>query len=216
MTDFKAIDDSYDDEGPSGKGKAAPVRLGTLGPGVIDVVTDAGSPTFLVHQGRGLEGVTGIGKNGDRMQPFPLSELPWAVPSLQDVVVAHEHDDPHALFIDIRHFIGAAAVVPDERWIDLLAGWALLTYRAEDVHHLPLILIHGVPERGKTRLAKWEQETVNQITEAFGVVGELSPKSPNSPEQVIATTYQGDFGDFGENGAGDPDRTARAAMAEGA
>jgi hypothetical protein len=83
-----------------------------------------------------------------------LKELPWAVPVVDEVSRAFDGDAGSELFADVRMFIKAAAVLPDERWADLLAGWVLLTFRAEDVHYLPLILIHGVPERGKSRLGK--------------------------------------------------------------
>ena len=127
----------------------------TLLSGIVDVVEANGEPAFLMQTpDGGIELISELETGDEVLRPFPKSEIPWALPRYTAVLEAFESDSPDELYIDLKNFISTAAGLPDTRWADLLSAWTLLTYRLESVHYLPLIYIHGVPERGKTRLGK--------------------------------------------------------------
>ncbi len=139
-----------------GAAKARPKTFATLLPGLADVVLGDDGPAFLMrlaHPGT-CELLADFESNSGVLVPFPITEMPWALPRHANVLNALKHDSALELFIDLRAFILTAAYLPDERWADLLAAWVLLTYRMEDIHYLLILLLHGVPERGKTRAAK--------------------------------------------------------------
>lgn len=123
--------------------------------GLVDVVQTENGPAYLMKVSDGDYPVLHeLAIDAVRHVPFPASEVPWSLPRRDVVLEAIQWDTVGALFTDLRAYVSASVALPDDRWADILAAYVLLTYRAEDVHHLPILYVHGVPERGKTRLAK--------------------------------------------------------------
>jgi hypothetical protein len=119
------------------------VDVVTLSDGTLGlVVIDSGKPR-IVPEWKGF-------------RPWPRERLPYLpVPAAADVE-AHLKAGAPAPFDELVAHISCAVMLPSpsDPWARLLAGWVLGTYLMERHRYYPLLLLEGLPERGKTRLGK--------------------------------------------------------------
>jgi hypothetical protein len=97
--------------------------------------------------------------NGRSVAPPSRDKVPF--PGAKDVfpqaveVMRHYHeDDDGSLYDDIVTFLKNNTVLPDEKYYDLLAAWAMHTYLMEKFHYSPYLWFYATYMRGKSRTGK--------------------------------------------------------------
>ncbi len=119
----------------------------------IDVVElKDGTLAWVVATASGIE----IVSEWEGEIPWHRKYLPWdSIPRAEDVHRAMESGAVCPFEELVEYLLERVFLPSPERiWAILLASWVIGTYFLDDFDHFPLILIEGLPERGKTRLGK--------------------------------------------------------------
>jgi hypothetical protein len=127
-------------------GAETTAMVGTIGPGIVDVVADGGAVAVVSP--------TGISE--EHRVPWALTSLPWRpIPTRAGVEAAIKNGAPAPLDA-LRRLLTERVVLPKPTgpWASLLAAWILGTYLLHRFTYWPLLLLEGPPERGKTRAGK--------------------------------------------------------------
>jgi hypothetical protein len=111
-------------------------------------------PAFLMKDGRELLLLGQVAAGTQPGYPPPKAQIPWQLPNASDVEKCYTHDKDGTLYDDLVRYLKSVSELPGEGYYDLLATWVLHTYLLEHVHYSPIIWLHAVQERGKTRTGK--------------------------------------------------------------
>lgn len=125
-------------------------------PGLVDlVVDDGGNVAYLVKNEQSLEVATVWDIDGVLYSPPGKEQLPFVLPSANEVISWYKADNDKKLFEDVLSYLKRFSYLPDNQWL-LVACKVFLTYLQDhpDIHYLPMIYFYAVPERGKSRTGK--------------------------------------------------------------
>ncbi|MGD8238246.1 MAG: hypothetical protein PVH68_06835, partial [Armatimonadota bacterium] len=150
---------------PPAHAHASPPRHCALFDGLVDLVQADGLPAFLVRAGRPEAAyaprvVQRAAVHGKPVLPPEPDAIPWLLPRAHEVL-AHFHagrecppETDARLYADLVAHHRAASQLPDAALYGLLALWDMHTYLLEHFHYSPIICLHGLPERGKSRTGR--------------------------------------------------------------
>ena len=139
--------------------------LTMTGPGVIDVVSFSGRPSFLMKKGAGLEAgleiVPVFENDGITCTPPSENQIPWLLPRGEEILSFHDlqaelspAEQNAALWDDLVAYHRSISELPGDAFYDLFAAWDFHTYLTEKIQYSPIICLFAVPERGKSRTGK--------------------------------------------------------------
>ena len=151
------------------KEKELPPKLSANFPGLIDVVWDEGQVKFLMEDGS-LE--TDVEVDGILTKTPPKDKLGFSLPNYENIL---RHKNLHTtdvsdvkdvsdhvsecledtkLLEELIEYHKESAELPDERLYILIAAWDFHTHMQERAEYSPIIFFAGLPEKGKSRMAK--------------------------------------------------------------
>lgn len=126
--------------------------------GLVDLVDDGGEVRFLIHteNGHGLDLLDAWRIDDKTYVPPAKDLLPWLLPRAEQVFTAHETDDATSLFADLVSYYKSLSELPSSAYYKLLAAFTFHTYTLDfpQTTHSPELVLHAVPERGKSRTGK--------------------------------------------------------------
>ncbi|RLB40403.1 MAG: hypothetical protein DRH12_10075 [Deltaproteobacteria bacterium] len=125
--------------------------------GLVDLVMDdEGRVAFL------YKGDTGTLKirhsfgdpNGHVVFPPPTEGIPFDILPAKKILKAAKDDNDLRLYQDLVEQIKPISVLPADEYHHLCAVYVLFTYLPEVMPYYPYLYFFGLPERGKSRIAK--------------------------------------------------------------
>lgn len=123
-------------------------------PGLIDIVSHKNKLHFLVKDGQELKLMPEIELNGQVYQPPTKEQLPWLIPSYEEVKFAFDKDEARQLFNELIEYHKEVSFLPSEEYYLLLTAWVFHSYLLESFDYSPILCLSAVPERGKSRTGK--------------------------------------------------------------
>jgi hypothetical protein len=141
--------------------------------GLVEIVSDdTGGPKFLIKDGDSL-----VVKDRYEMPkcvylPPPSQAIVWTPPRVNNVMNHITADSDQQLFTDLVEYHKGISELPDENYYRFLAAWDMHTYLMEKFEYSPIIWLHAIPARGKSRTAKgityvsWRGIILNTVREA--------------------------------------------------
>lgn len=123
-------------------------------PGLVDIVTHKDKLHFLVKDGQELKLLSEVELNGQTYQPPSKEQLPWLIPTFENVKFAYEKDDHKDLFNELVRYHEDISYLPSEEYYILFAAWVFHTYLLDSFNYSPILCFSAVPERGKSRTGK--------------------------------------------------------------
>ncbi|MGB8658572.1 MAG: hypothetical protein WCE90_12445 [Candidatus Zixiibacteriota bacterium] len=146
--------------GPSEKTKRQ-VRYTANFEDLVDLVEHEGKTAFLVKEGDGVRIQSEISLDGVEYLPPLKGKLPWLLCPGKEVVKLFEAERSTSdekmysqLYDDLWARQSEISELPSEEHYDLVTAWVLHTYLMESFQYSPIICLHAVPERGKSRTGK--------------------------------------------------------------
>jgi hypothetical protein len=121
---------------------------------LVDVVQANGGPVFLVRGPDGLELALEVEIDGKRIVPPQRNTMPWLLARGDQAMAHYDGDTDAQLYAALAAYHQAASTLPDPAMYGLLALWDMHTYLLERLHYSPIVVLCGLPERGKTRTGK--------------------------------------------------------------
>lgn len=91
-------------------------------------------------------------KGGKEMIMDLLQHISWDLPEKIDIGRSPKTEDLPRLQARIARYLRRYVWIKDERAYDLLACWAILSYFRKEYHYIPLIILDGATEAGKSTL----------------------------------------------------------------
>lgn len=91
-------------------------------------------------------------KGGKEMIMDLLHHISWDLPEKIDIGRSPKMEDLPRLEARIVRYLRRYVWIKDERAYDLLACWAILSYFRKDFHYIPLIILDGATDAGKSTL----------------------------------------------------------------
>ncbi len=129
--------------------------------GLVDLVENDGKTAFLVKEGDGVIIKSEISLDGVEYLPPPKGKVPWLLCPGKEVVKIFEAEKSTSdkkmyaqLYDDLWAHLSEISELPSAEHYDLATAWVLHTYLMESFQYSPIICLHAVPERGKSRTGK--------------------------------------------------------------
>jgi hypothetical protein len=140
--------------------------------GLVDLVEEDGSVCFLVAVNT-IEVVDRwMAEDGTIMVPPPPVAIPYEVlPASR--VMAYLKDDDTALYYSVVELLRTVSELPTEEHYHLCTVYPYFTHKAEAAPYFPYLWFFGLPERGKSRIAKvltklsWRGLYTETLNEAY-------------------------------------------------
>uniref|UniRef100_A0A7V3NVE2 DUF3631 domain-containing protein n=1 Tax=candidate division WOR-3 bacterium TaxID=2052148 RepID=A0A7V3NVE2_UNCW3 len=124
-------------------------------PGLIDLAKDKDERiVFLFKNEQGLQAAQRVGLEGELLVPPAIEHLPFLLPQAEEVIGFSGQEDTK-LFDDVLAYLARFFYLPSNE-LEIFAAALLATYLQDhpEVFYLPVVLLFGPPERGKTRAGK--------------------------------------------------------------
>jgi len=132
------------------KKSEAKVEIKTLVPGLVNLIKQEGSVSYLLIENGKFTLKPEI-PGGDGIVYKPKQDLPILYPSEQVFIYYRNSKQETELIKDLREFISRYVELPQPGDDLLLSCWVLHTYLADKCNWTPIIYFYGVKETGKTR-----------------------------------------------------------------
>ena len=139
-----------------------PVEFSSNLPYLVDVVNLDGKSAFLFKSPDGRVSIEDRIELEDRpILPPPIENLPYLLPRAECVMAEFERyssgsvkELDEKLYDDLLVYLQESADLPNLESYHLLTTWVIHTYLMEYFHHSPILMLHGAPARGKSRLGR--------------------------------------------------------------
>lgn len=131
------------------------VKLSACFPGLIDVCeAEDGQLLYLVNQdGQYIFQESAI-VNGCEVVPPDRDDFPFCLPPAELTMQYINQDDPN-LYHDVSNYLQRFSALDEHQW-SVVCHFIFLSYLHDhqDIYYSPILLFHGVAERGKSRTGK--------------------------------------------------------------
>ncbi|WP_420264074.1 hypothetical protein [Candidatus Magnetominusculus dajiuhuensis] len=134
--------------------ESQPVVYSMNFPGLVDVVSDDGSNTYLLKDGDDLSISNTYEIDGTVYSPPTKDNIPFVMARYEDVAEWYYKDD-YSIFNDLLIYLKRFSFLQVKQWI-IVACFIFLTYIQDhpDIRYIPMLLFYAVAERGKSRTGK--------------------------------------------------------------
>jgi hypothetical protein len=105
-------------------------------------------------------------------RPPSADILTWKIPRVSEVMKYVTNDNDQRLFHDLVEYHRSISELPDDNHYQFLAAWDMHTYLFDRFEYSPIIWLHAIPARGKSRTAKamtyvsWRGIVLTNVKEA--------------------------------------------------
>ncbi len=141
-----------------GKGKEGSVEghevMSALFPGLVDLVIEDGKIAYLYKDGHGYEVKTSVTTDtGTQCVPPGKEGIPFEILPVEKIL-KHLDGEDASLYWLVFEKLKTISVLPSTPHYHLCAVYVFFTYVAEASPYYPYLWFFGLPERGKSRIAK--------------------------------------------------------------
>lgn len=124
-------------------------------PGLVDLVSDGDQRVKFLIKTNKVFHVDHYKVNGVDSFPPEMSHLMYKPVEVRDVLYHCSKKEDYVLFEDIQNYLGGLAYLTKEQNL-IATNYVYLTYLQDNraINFMPILLLYGPPERGKTRFGK--------------------------------------------------------------
>lgn len=126
-------------------------------PGLVDLVEgESGRVWYMIwDKDNGLRVVPEYESNGTKLIPPTRKHLPFLLPRAEKVIEHYSNGEDTQLAQDVLTYLKRFSYLPDHQWIIAVCKIFLTNIQHHpDIYYMPILLLFGDPERGKTKTGK--------------------------------------------------------------
>jgi hypothetical protein len=123
-------------------------------PGLLDLIYEDGRVRFLITTNDGIQVVDRWqAEDGSVLIPPPPEAIPYEIIPA-DLTIAYLQDNDGDLYHSILALLRKVSKLPSDEHYHLCTIYTFFTYKSDAAPYFPYLWFLGLPERGKSRIAK--------------------------------------------------------------